>query len=139
MRIIYTREIKQLFYQWAYCVFYVCFELKDWKSAVLFRFKPFTDLSTFTRCLNNFRLFSYWFKDKMLWVCTGFVPSVANKLKQTKFNLIFLWHSGWSLILAIYSSRKLKHVVLLGKTFSSRMHSIWCTCFILKSYFFYFH
>lgn len=60
------------------CLFWT----KDWKSAVLFRFKPFSDLSTFTRCLNNFRLFSHWFKDKMLWVCTGFVSSVANKLKQ---------------------------------------------------------
>lgn len=100
-----TRKIKPLFHQWTYSVF-VHFELKDWKSTVLFRFKPFSDLSASTRRLNNFRLFSQWFKDKMLWVYTEFVLSVANRSKQTKFNLIFLWHGGWSLRLVIFCSKK---------------------------------
>lgn len=136
MWIIYTREIEQFFYQWAYCAFYVCFELKDWKSAVLFRFKPFTDLSTFTRCLNNFRLFVIGSNIKCYACAQDLSPQLHINWSKIKFNLIFLWHSGWSLRMTICSSKKLNYAVFLYKNVSSHMSSIWWTCTMIKLYFF---
>lgn len=124
MWIIFTREIKHLFYQWAYCVFYVCFELKDWRVLCYSGSNPLLTSELLQDALTTLDFLVIGSEIKCYECAQVLSPQLQINWSKTKFNLIFLWHSGWSLRLAIYSSKKPNYVVFLNKNFSSYVCSI---------------
>jgi hypothetical protein len=130
MRIIHAREIKQLFYHWAYCDFYVCFELKIERMLCYSGSKPSLTSQLLQDTLTTLEFLVIGWKIKCYGCAQGLSSQLQIDWSKSKFNLIFLWHSGWSLELVICSSKKLNYVVHFGKKFP--VICIWYTFTTLK-------
>lgn len=136
MWIIYTGEIEQLFYQWATRSSLFVLNWKIERMLCYSGSNPSLTSRLLQDALTTLDFLVIGSKIRCYGCAQGLSPQLQINWSKTKFNLIFLWHSGWSLRLAICSSKKLNYAVFPDKNFSSHMSSIWCTCTLLKTYFF---
>lgn len=105
MWIIYTREMKQLLHQWAYCVLLVL-NLGIEKVLCYSGSNPPLTSQRLQDALTTLHFLVSCSKIK----CDGYTQGLSSQWQiewsQAKFNLIFLEYGEWSLGLAICCSKK---------------------------------